>query len=89
MIGNRMAAVRPFRATFWLERKHEKQKAARGGGGHGEREEVPEGAADMWRKTYRSQRDDRSNMWRKSYLHRPHELFGFSKALKKALLFSF
>ncbi|SEJ15169.1 hypothetical protein SAMN04244579_03303 [Azotobacter beijerinckii] len=26
MIGNQMAAVRPFRATFWLERKHEKQK---------------------------------------------------------------
>ncbi|WP_217648054.1 hypothetical protein [Azotobacter beijerinckii] len=45
MIGNRMAAVRPFHATFWLERKHEKQKAA-GGTGRlfrgDEWEEVPE-----------------------------------------------
>jgi len=30
MIGNQIASVRPFRATFWLERKHEKQKAAGG-----------------------------------------------------------
>jgi len=35
MIGNRMVAVRPFRATFWLERKHEKQKAAGGVGAGG------------------------------------------------------